>query len=1028
MPNNISKSPTFLEQVVERLMQLLDGDFSNTVVVFPNKRASLFFNIYLARLAGRTIWSPRYMTIDQLFTSLTTLDIADPIYAVCRLYQSYIRITKKDETFDKFYGWGEMMISDFDDIDKNMVNAGLLFENIKNLDELTSLDYLTKEQKETIIRFFSEFREGDDQTELKKEFITLWTSMYAIYSDFRESLLKEKKAYTGMLYREVVETLEGNPSDNPCLERMRAANYVFVGFNVLTKTEERLMRSIKQHKNAYFFWDYDEAYMPQKGWVDNGAPSLPEENDLFEAGKFIYRNIKNFGNDLTLSNTSSNLRNSKTINFISSSTEDAQSRYSSEWVNTIYTKRVEEIRQEAKTEKDIADKVSAIDFTRTAVVLCNESSLQSVMDAMPPVIGDTPYALPVNITMGYPLKETPVCSLIEALLNLQTNGHAGDGMWRFKYVSTVLTHPYCLMMSGENISGIMDDFKEYNIMYPREDRLKKDDFLQLVFTYQNNDVASLLDYLLKIVRSIAKVFSQERNDNFSQYQLYSESLFCTHSILSRLISIYETNILTMQVNTLFRLIRQLIASKSIPFHGEPAEGVQVMGMLETRCLDFSDIIVLSASEDMLPKKRKNSSFIPYNLREAYGMTTIDEEVSLYAYYFFRLLQRADNITLLYNTSTDGSSRGEMSRFLLQMLVDKEQLFASGQKISQYNLTSDVAVSFPKESSIAKTDNIIDSMRRKYESWRHVDDGKGYFSPTAVNAYIECPMKFYYKYVAGIYPDDEVTEDVDNAAFGSIFHKCMENIYLQYIDRGDIQAWMLEDIAKDEIKIRRYVEEAFKEVFFKGVDVDYNGEQLLNREVICTYVTNQLRYDMKLCPMRILGVEKKCRTELEVKVNGEKPLKLFVGGIIDRYDEVTIDDVRHRRIVDYKTSNSVCTFSGLEALFASSKGEDKTNAHHIRQAFYYADVMLNEEQGITSLYPTLMYVKLPNKCNPTIEYKKEKRDKSPAEKVEFCQIRDEYHLRLVNTLEEVFNKEVPFTQCKESKSCSYCDFKELCNRG
>ena len=284
------------------------------------------------------------------------------------------------------------------------------------------------------------------------------------------------------------------------------------------------------------------------------------------------------------------------------------------------------------------------------------------------------------------------------------------------------------------------------------------------------------------------------------------------------------------------------------------------------------------------------------------------------------------------------------------------------------------------------------------------------------------MKFYFKYVADIYPDDEVTEDVDNAAFGSIFHKCMEMIYQKYVGRGDIQASELETIAKDDVKIHRLVDDAFKEVFFKGIDVRYNGEQLLNREVICTYVINQLRYDKELCPMRIIGVEKKCRTELEIAVNGAQPIKLYVGGIIDRFDEVTIDNERYTRIVDYKTSGSVCKYKGLDALF--TPGEDKDHAHHIRQAFYYADVVMRENERLSSLYPTLMYVKLPKSCQPTIEFKE---GRQPGKRVDFSTIRNDYHDYLIKTLEEVFNKEVPFSQCMVQKVCANCDFKELCNR-
>lgn len=1014
---------TFLEQVASRLMELLRGDLSDTVVVFPNKRASLFFNVCLAKAGGNgPMWSPRYMTIDELFTSLTPFDVADPILAVCHLYRAYIEITGKDESLDKFYAWGETMIADFDDIDKNMVEARLLFDNIKDLDELTTLDYLTEEQRNAITRFFYEFKiDENDQTELKKEFYSLWKHMYAIYNEFKKNLMDNSLAYTGMLYRWAVEEME--KEGNLCLERLSATNYVFVGFNVLTKAEERLLKNIKQNKSTYFFWDYDEAYLPENILDPNLRNDTTQGNSVFEAGKFIYRNIKNFGNDLIMPKGESNLRRPKNISFISASTEDMQARYASQWVNKLYSDKMEGIKASAKGQQNLKEYIENIDFTRTAVVLCNESGLQSVMDAMPPTIGDTEFQLPVNITMGYPLNQTPVSSLIEALVNLQINGYAGNGAWKFKYVAALLNHPYMLMMSAENIHTVMERLKKYNIMYPNSEFLHKDNFLRTVFTPQADDVDNLLNYLIQLLRTIAITYNKTEAKHFSQYQLGVESIFNTHTILSRLLGLHATRLLPVQVGTMSRLLRQLLALTTIPFHGEPAEGVQVMGMLETRCLDFSDIIILSANENMLPKAKKRSSFIPYNLRQAFGMTTIDEEVSLYAYYFFRILQRANNITLLYNNSTESQSKGQMSRFLLQMLVDKDKIFAPGQKIGQYSLDTDIAVAYQQQMDIEKNKEVINVLRRKYDT--RLQNGKKdvFFSPTAINTYLECRMKFYFRYVAGIKAEDEVTEDVDNAAFGTIFHKCMEEIYRPYIGRGSIQASVLNDIANDKIKITKCVDKAFREEFFKGMNVQYNGEQLLNREVICTYVENQLKHDMGLCPIRIIGVEKLCQTELDINVKGEEPIRINIGGIIDRFDEVTIDGLSYTRIVDYKTSSSLCQYKGLDSLFTA--GKDENHAHHIRQAFYYADVVMSSEDSPSKLYPTLMYVKISKKCPPTLEFKPDNAKDAEKEKVEFSSIKDEYHYKLVSILEEIFNKEETFTQCTQRDACQYCDFKELC---
>ena len=609
---------SFLQLVAHDLYAKIGNDLSRTVLIFPNKRANLFFNEYLAGESDQPIWSPAAMSISDLFQKLSVQKTGDPIRLVCELYKVFKEETESQETLDDFYFWGELLISDFDDVDKNLVDADKLFSNLQDLKSLMNdYEFLDKEQEEAIQQFFRNFS-IERRTELKEKFISLWDKLGTIYHHYRKNLTELGIAYEGMLYRNVIEQLN--------TDQLKYDKYIFVGFNVLNKVEKEFFRKLQKADKAIFYWDYDIFYTQQI--------------KKHEAGEFINRNLKDFPNELPASYFDS-LKKPKKIRYISASTENAQARFLPEWIRTTFS---------SDNEKE------------NAVVLCNETLLLPVLHSIPEEVKN------VNITMGFPLAQTPVYSFINAAMELQTNGYRFDtGRFTYETVSAILKHPYTRQLSTK-ADIIERELTKTNRFYPLPSELKQDEFLANLFTPRNG-IKELCDYLIGLIKDISTLYRKEGEYNDIFNQLYRESLFQSFLKINRLYSLIESGELNIQPHTLKRLISKVLTSSNIPFHGEPAIGMQVMGVLETRNLDFRNLVMLSLNEGQLPKTGGESSFIPYNLRKAFGMTTIEHKNAVYAYYFYRLIQRAENITLLYNTSSDGLNRGEESRFMLQLLVE-----------------------------------------------------------------------------------------------------------------------------------------------------------------------------------------------------------------------------------------------------------------------------------------------------------------------------------------------------------------------
>lgn len=993
----------FLKLVADDLYQKLGGNFQNTCIIFPNKRASLFFNEYLwSNSEGKTMWTPEYTSISELFAGLSEHTVGDSIYLVVKLWEVYKEKMKPTKTLDQLYSLMETMLSDFQDIDNNMVEPAKLFLNIADLKEMTDFSFLEQEQREAIEQFFGKFFEQKSKlsspdtqlSPLKSQFKTLWNHLTEIYEIYQKELMtseEEPMVYEGMLKRKVIEALQDEEKQKRIDERLTAKTYVMVGFNVLNKTELELFRYLKQHRDTKFYWDYDISYLNKGG----NTSSITTK---YEAGQFIVENIRLLGNEFEGQDLFDNMKQPKEITFIQSPTENAQTRYIDAWVKG-HVKKDEPLRE-------------------SAVILCNENLLQPVLHS----IGEVDA---INVTMGYPLTETPIYSLVTALMELQLRGRTASGAWRYKYVAAVLKHSFVQKLVGEACHEKLHELSSNNVIFPGEERFADNEIMRRIFSPSKK----LTSYLADIISMIGHSYQDAFDSNDFTLQIYKESIFTAFTIVNRIHTLLEEYVsLAVSDEMLSRLIRQLMSQATIPFHGEPAIGLQVMGLLETRNLDFRNVIMLSVNEGQIPKGDKRTSLIPYTLRAAYGMTTIEREVSLYAYYYYRLLQRAEHITLLYNSNTEGGNKGEMSRFMLQTLAEKDELFGEGQEIALRAFTANSETKAVEAISIKKDATVMKQLHERFNTERIL-------SPSAINTYMKCPLKFYLNYVAGLRPEDEVSDDVDNAMFGTIFHDAMHHLYQPY-EGKPFPSEELRRLMQDEERIMQNLNNAIATNLFHSNKLPtLNGTQLINRHVIKQFMLNQLKADAQMAEelesvggyWQIISQEKKYTTNYTDNFT--------IGGYIDRLDLLHTPAGDRIRIVDYKTSSKPQNAKNVKELFDPEKCAGN---YHIMQTLYYCKVLTDPacqpSPATCPVVPALMYCAKDYGNNYSGIVKFSLFDNKKEELTDYKeQCSETYDALLDEKIKEIFTSDEEdhehgsFEQCTDEQNCTYCDFLSYCNR-
>lgn len=956
----------FLYQVASLFYEKWEAEVSRLAFVFPNRRTGLFFQKYLSEVADTPLFSPTILTINDLFIQLSGKQSADRISMLFILYDIYIRQSGSTETFDEFLYWGEMLLNDFDDIDKYMANARMLFSNVTDLREIENdFDFLSDEQIAAIRSFWSSFYPRGD-TPNQQQFLAVWQVLYDLYEEFRATLAAEGKGYEGMIFREVVESMERGESPDLPYEQI-----VFVGLNALSVSEERFLAQLQKREIADFYWDYvsDKVTDP-----DN------------KASYFVSRNLKSFPSSMKLP-PEEKVKTEIEVIGIPSGIGQAKHVYTllSDWC------------KEAE--------MSSEEALRTAVILPDEHLLIPVLNAIPEQIRR------INVTMGYPLAGTPVASLIEYILALQKNVRYIDWnpLFYFRDVLPVLNHRYILSTSPEIISSLVKEITENNKIYISHTELEKTPLLEILFTPVTG-VEAFSDYLIKVLEELNKVMSalsDEEEEDAPQRtnDLEQEFIFHYFTTVNRMKEVMKDARIEMKIDTFFRLLKRVTDTITIPFHGEPLSGLQIMGVLETRALDFDRLIILSMNEGIFPQRKAANSFIPYNLRRGFGLPTYEHQDSVWAYHFYRLIERASHVSLLYDTRSNGLQTGEVSRFVHQLHYHYE--VPMRDKLVVYNVSS----SKTPPLAVPKREDIM----RRLDAYRK--GGSKAISASAINTYLDCPLKFYFSVVEGIREEEEVSETIESDVFGSILHKVMEELYKPFQGKM-VTVDLLKAIRKDTALLTGAIARAFASEFFKTEVVrSLTGQNYLIGEMIRKYVEKILERDGKLTPFVYIESERKINGLISLSDHSEIRLK----GFIDRVDEV-LDAIR---IIDYKSGSGTTTFSSIESLFNK---EEKDRAKAVMQVFMYCWMYAHftENKGKT-IQPGIYYVRslFSDPFDPSVYHRIER---GKSEKVEdFSGYAQAFEEGLRGCLDEIFNPEIPFTQTPTGKACSYCPFKGICGK-
>lgn len=956
----------FLKLVADDLFRDFGKEISNINLVFPNRRASLFFNKYLSESIEEPIWQPSVITISDLMYKISGLNQVDPITLIIKLYDIYSKQLHSQETFDSFYFWGEVMLADFDQIDKYRVDSNKLFTNIVDIKEIDErFGGFSPEQLEALKVYLGVITDSNDSI-IKDRYLSIWKVLGSIYKEFRSQLNAEGFCYEGLAYNVAASKLDRG--SNFQLD----GTYAFIGFNALNECEKLLFRHLKRLNSVLFYWDYDVYYT---------------QSDVHEASLFLKNNLLEFPNKLDSSHFN-NFSNDSKLYLISAPSGVTQAK--------LIPQIIEKLRV-TSPELNI----------NTAIILPEEHLLLPVISALPDSIGE------LNITMGYPLKETAAYNLAEFLIKLHINSRSDEednARFYHKDVLSILNHPYLQIIDSAVCSSLVKQINKENIIFVDTNIFNSSPILQAIFAKQSTG-KEIVKYLIDVNRMIAGFIHQNVDGSNLNIRLELEYIYSLYTNLNRLGDVINQNSIDLSIKIFRQLFRKALSQVRVSFSGEPLSGVQVMGFLETRTLDFENIIMLSVNDDVLPGNHHRPSFITPSLRFAYNLPDYTHQDAMYAYYFYRLLHRSKQTYLIFRNRAEGLTSGELSRFVLQLLME------SGKKIERIDVKFDLGIASQSEISIDKTEGVL----LKLNSYLMNGEGARYLSPSAFTAYLNCPLQFYFRYVADIREPDEVAEDVDLPGFGKILHAVMELIYSS-IGKETIEPIDLEKLVNDSLMLNQLIDRAYSLIYYKKDKVDLRsllaGRNLLVLDQIRHSATRMLKTDIKRAPFKLIKQEEKVNAILEFASN-EKDYQLRIGGVVDRLDS----DGNTIRVVDYKTgiSKDKGIFSSIDELFDPKKC-DKTK--EVFQIFSYC-FALKQQEGYVDIKPELWFVRnTAANYLPNVTYKK---SKELIEVVSFNQWENDFTEKLRGLAADIFDNRRPFNQTSDKDKCKKCPYSSICGR-
>ncbi|MDU1891274.1 MAG: PD-(D/E)XK nuclease family protein [Dysgonomonas sp.] len=959
----------FLYNVAQAYYKTYGQEISRYTFVFPNRRAGIFFQHYLSQIAKQPIFSPEILTVTDMFERLSPYKKADRIEMLFLLYDIYINLSKSEETFDEFLYWGDMLLNDFDDVDKYLVDAQQLFRNIYDLKEIDAgFDFLTTDQIEAIRRFWSNFL-PIGENDKKKDFLEMWEVLFQLYTSLKEELSRKGLAYEGMIFRQVTEKYIKDKTLPLPFEKI-----IFVGLNGHSKSEEKMLHYLQKRGIADFYWDY--------------SSSLVRDSQN-KASFFINKNKTIFPSQLNLEPEVLTIENPQ-IEVIGIPSAVGQAKY----IHSILKSLVEERQITASTQA-----------MNTALVLPDENLLLPALYSIPEEIDK------VNVTMGYSLANSSISGLMEHIFELQRNIRRSDNYQGFYYkpVLAILNHRYINVIASKEAKRLKQNILQYNKVIVSAMELQNSPLLKLIFT-PIEEWHNIPEYLRKILAflksalSLMTVDDADENINIRSIDIECEFIVEYYKTINKMDEALKSKTPDMSVDTYFKLLRKLIVGISVPFSGEPLSGLQVMGVLETRALDFDNLIILSMNEGIFPMKRATGSFIPYNLRKGFDLPTYEHQDSIFAYHFYRMINRAKRIFLIYDTRTEGLQTGEVSRYYSQIKHLYANSFDIKEKLAVYKVSSNESLAI----TVKKTPEIMEKMNV------FLKGGDKRLSASAINTYLNCPLQFYFSVVENMSEEDEIAETIEASTFGTIFHSVMEWLYEPFEGKM-VTADLLRNIGKNEKLLTATIERSFAENYFKSDKIKkLTGQNYLTGEVLRKYVKKMLDTDAKLTPFIYVDSEERIKVDYPIPSGKVVSLK----GIIDRVDEVK----GHTRIIDYKTGKGVLRYKEMKDLFDK---EMKDRPKAVMQVFMYSHLYLLDHPD-KILEPGIYYLRnlFDSRFDPDVMYKSGRGD---VRITDFSEYREEFKEHFDKCLDEIFDLQVSFNQTPTGEACKWCIFTNICKK-
>lgn len=944
---------TFLEKVIDHVFAKYPVEVSDSLCfVFPNRRAGLYLKMYLAEKFDRNIWAPAIFSAEDFVSELSGLEIIDNFSLLFRFYDIYKKHEgAKAQDPEEFLNWAPILLQDYNDADQYLSNAPDLFNYLSEAKAIARWELDATHVSEHI-----------------KDYLAFYNSLGKYYLDFRELLLSKKQSYQGLAFRETAENIE-NFSNN-----LRWKKIFFCGFNALTKSEKKIIKFLTDSGKAEVLWDCDDYYFSDPN---------------FEAGRFL-RNIRKEWDLKEFNWVENQFKNSeKKIQITGISGSTGQARYAGKLLSEIGSQ---------------PDKLP-----KTAVVLADESLLIPVIYSIPDNISE------LNITMGYNLSYSPFSGFVKDFTDLHVNAYrfsSGTNLrFHHKDITNLFNHHFFayLVSVPEKMQNITDEINRSNrVFYTYEDihnnetlkTIVGEDFLRFIFSDFRNAPLKFLELIKEVIKIFKSIFDKEDSGNDHIPAIYSEYLFSFAEIIQKIEMLDRETEIIKEFSTFLTIFKGFIESTSLPFYGEPLKGLQIMGMLETRNLDFENLIILSVNEGILPASKSHNSFIPFDIRTEFGLPTYKDKESIFAYHFYRLLQRAQNIHILYNTITNDLNGGEISRFLLQLRQELPK-YRENFIIEEKNISLTIPPEIENEIEIIKTPEIIEELKNIA--------AKG-FSPTAFNSYLACSLRFYFQYIAKIREPEEVAETIDAATLGSAIHAVLQEIFEK--DKGktvtvDFLKRILTDTENLTIK-------TFRSHYSDG-DIE-NGKNLLLLKVAIKLIRNYIGFEIenienKGYNLMVNDIEKEMAASFEIPGN-KGSLQINIRGKADRIDMVS----GFHRIVDYKTGSvdeRKLAFTNWDEI------ADNPDKPMLVQLLIYAWMFL-KSSDTAKVKPCILSLRSLSKG--------EKMLKTP-ESLDYVSHENIPAIEtfLKKIAGSIFDTSQPFRKTKEEKNCEYCAYIDVCNR-